>query len=120
MCQAGDNLYVKIVDYKSGSQKFDIVELYYGLSLQLVVYMNAARALEEKTHLGKRVIPAGILYYNIDDPMIERDDFENMDNENVREEVLEDVLLKLKSNGLVNASPEVIRLFDRILQRIPP
>lgn len=113
VCQAGDNLYVKIVDYKSGSQKFDIVELYYGLSLQLVVYMNAARALEEKTHPGKRVIPAGILYYNIDDPMIERDDFENMDNENVREEVMEDVLLKLKSNGLVNASPEVIRLFDR-------
>lgn len=26
---------------------------------------------------------------------------------------MEDVLLKLKSNGLVNASPEVIRLFDR-------
>lgn len=113
VCEVGDNLYVKIVDYKSGSQKFDIVELYHGLSLQLVVYMNAARALEEKTHPGKKVIPAGILYYNIDDPMIQRDDFENMENEDAREKLMEDVLLKLKCNGLVNGSPEVIRLFDR-------
>ena len=78
LCEVGDNLYVKIVDYKSGNQRFDIAALYYGLSLQLVVYMNAARALEEKEHPGKKVIPAGILYYNIDDPMIERSSLDDV------------------------------------------
>src|SRR5699024_1566890 len=37
-----ENLYVKIIDYKSGNTEFDVVDLYYGLQIQLVVYMNAA------------------------------------------------------------------------------
>ncbi len=74
LCQDDKNVYVKIVDYKSGNTKFDIVALYQGLSLQLVVYMNAAQALEARRYPGKRIIPAGILYYNIDDPMIETED----------------------------------------------
>lgn len=76
LCQDEENVYVKIVDYKSGNTKFDIVALYQGLSLQLVVYMNAAQALEARRWPGKRIIPAGILYYNIDDPMIEMEDME--------------------------------------------
>mgnify|MGYP002509008205 CR=1 FL=1 len=37
-----DKLYVKVIDYKSGNRRFDLAALYYGLQLQLVVYMNAA------------------------------------------------------------------------------
>ena len=38
----GDRLYVKVVDYKSGNTQFQLLSLYHGLQLQLVVYMNAA------------------------------------------------------------------------------
>ena len=119
LCEVGDNLYVKIVDYKSGNQRFDIAALYYGLSLQLVIYMNAARAMEEKEHPGKRVIPAGILYYNIDDPMIERADFSEVSDPEAAAACEDEILVKLKSNGLINASPDVIRLLTGNLQRIP-
>lgn len=39
-----DKIYVKIMDYKSGSTSFDLALLYHGLQLQLVVYMDAAKA----------------------------------------------------------------------------
>lgn len=49
-----DKVYVKIIDYKSGNTSFSLVNLYHGLQLQLVVYMNAALELEEKRHPGKK------------------------------------------------------------------
>ena len=110
MCETVDQLYVKIVDYKSGNKHFDLAALYYGLSLQLVVYLNMARAMEEKAHPQKTVIPAGILYYNIDDPLIEHKDA--LEDESAPP-VEDEILVKLKSSGLVNGSPEVIRLLDR-------
>ena len=120
LCFAGDNVYVKIVDYKSGNDKFDIVQLYEGLSLQLVVYMNAARAMEEKRYPGKKIIPAGILYYNIDDPMADYNDFSDLEGEELKEAVEESLLQKLKSNGLINSSPEVIRRFDKEFTKDSP
>ena len=38
LCCEEDRVYVKVVDYKSGSTSFDLASLYDGLQLQLVVY----------------------------------------------------------------------------------
>lgn len=101
-----DSVYVKIIDYKSGTTSFDMVALYYGLQLQLVVYLNAAVEMEQHKNPDKKIIPAGILYYNISDPMIEREGMEK--EEDIKKKILE----KLKMNGLVNSDSEVIRLMD--------
>ena len=60
---------MKIIDYKTGNTSLDLVALYYGLQLQLAVYLDAAVELEQKKHPGKQVEPAGVFYYHIDDPM---------------------------------------------------
>lgn len=101
-----DHVYVKIIDYKSGSTSFDMVALYYGLQLQLVVYLNAAVEMEHKKKPDKQVVPAGILYYNISDPVVDREEADN--EERIRQRILE----KLKMNGLVNSDSDIIRMMD--------
>ncbi len=70
LCEDEDQLYVRIIDYKSGTTKFDMSALFYGLQLQLIVYMEAAMDQKSRQAGGKKVTPAGILYYNISDPFI--------------------------------------------------
>lgn len=65
-----ENLYLKIIDYKSGNMLFDFTKIFNGLQVQLVVYMNAILELEGKKHPGKRMIPAGMFYFHVDDPVI--------------------------------------------------
>lgn len=101
-----DRVYVRIIDYKSGNTSFSLLNLYHGLQLQLVVYLNAALELEEKKHPGKRAEPAGIFYYHINDPMVEGNGAES------EEEIRLAVLEQLKLNGLVNGDPEVYRAMD--------
>ena len=51
ICEDEDNVYVKVIDYKTGAKAFDLGELYYGLQLQLVLYLNTAS--DERSNLGK-------------------------------------------------------------------
>ena len=106
-CEVDDTVYVKVIDYKSGNRKFDLAALYYGLQLQLVVYMNAAMEIEQKRHPDKRVVPAAMLYYHIDDPMVVDGDEMTPEQINAR------LLQELKMTGLVNKSDESVRLLDR-------
>ncbi|MBQ8278320.1 MAG: helicase-exonuclease AddAB subunit AddB [Roseburia sp.] len=101
-----DKVYVRIIDYKSGNTSFSLLNLYHGLQLQLVVYMNAAMELVGKKHPGKQVEPAGIFYYHVKHPMV--DGTGNESDEEIRAVVLE----QLKLNGLVNDNPEVYREMD--------
>lgn len=105
-----EHVYVKVVDYKSGNRKFDLVALYYGLQLQLVVYMNAALELEKKKNPDKEIVPAALLYYHVDDPVLEV-------NGELSDEEIEQALLKqLRMNGVVNSNPEIIEKMDRYME----
>ena len=106
-CEAEDKVYVKVIDYKSGTRKFDLAALYYGLQLQLVVYMNAAVEMEQKKHPEKKVVPAAMLYYHIDDPMVE--DGEGMTPEQINRKLLQE----LKMTGIVNENDEAVRFLDK-------
>lgn len=100
-----DKVYVKIIDYKSGNTNFQMAALYHGLQLQLVLYMDAAmKSLKKSTE--KQILPAGIFYYNIDDPVV---DGEASDTPETIEAKIKE---KLRMNGLVNGKEEVVNLLD--------
>lgn len=105
-CANENGFYVKVIDYKSGRTKFDLVKIYHGTQLQLMVYMNAAMELVEKQS-GRKPVPGGVLYYHIDDPVIEAE--EGMTEEEAREAIL----MQLRPDGLVNREEAVYRLLDR-------
>ena len=110
LCEDEHHVYVKIIDYKSGNTSFDLAALYYGLQLQLVVYMDAALEREEKRHPGKEAVPAGMFYYHIQDPVV---DWEPEEDE---ETIEEKILKKLRMSGLVDSDLEVIRHMDREIE----
>lgn len=104
-------LYVKVIDYKSGQTSFDLSSLYYGLQLQLGVYMNAAVELMKRKNPDKEVVPAGMFYYHIDDPVIDW-------KPGIQpQEVESQILKKLRMSGLVNSDLEAIRHLDREIQK---
>ncbi|MGN1192094.1 MAG: helicase-exonuclease AddAB subunit AddB [Dorea sp.] len=95
-CEDGDKVYVKVMDYKTGSKAFDVVALYHGLQLQLMVYMDAAVKNEQKRHPKKEVIPAGVFYYRIQDPLVD-----------LQEGSLEEAVLReLKPDGMINLNAD--------------
>lgn len=100
------HVYVKVVDYKSGDKHFDLAAVYYGLQLQLVVYMNAALELEAAKHPGKEAVPAALLYYHIDDPAVESP------VELTAEELGEQIARQLRMNGVVNSEPGIVERLD--------
>ena len=108
-CETENTRYVKVIDYKTGSTKLDPGDLYYGLQLQLVVYLNAALEADQKHHPDKMTEPAGIFYYHIEDPMV---DAEKAGTEAER---LETLMKELRPQGLCRSEMEVLKLLDRTL-----
>ena len=111
ICEDEEHVYVKVIDYKSGNTSFDLVALYYGLQLQLVLYLNAAMELEQKNHPDKQVVPAGIFYYNIKDPVV---DYVEEEGE---EGLYNRILKQLRMNGVASADKTVLELMDKNLEK---
>lgn len=109
LAHQADKVYVKIIDFKSGKKDFDIAALYYGLQLQLVVYMEVAKAMQQEQHPDKEVIPAALLYYHVSDPLIKDGAGKS------KEEILSKIRSELRTTGLVNESDQVIALLDEDL-----
>ena len=101
-----ERVLVKVVDYKSGDKHFDLAALYYGLQLQLVVYMNAALEYEKKKHPRKEVIPAALLYYHVDDPAVESP------VELGEDELRELIEKQLRMKGVVSSEPGIVERLD--------
>ena len=96
-CETENGKWIKIVDYKSGTRDFSLEELYYGLSMQLAVYMTAVLREKENTNAA----PAAMFFYHVDDPLVEKSDH-----------VEQDVLKKQRVKGLVNDRMEIVRKLD--------
>lgn len=107
ICEDSGCVYVKVTDYKTGMKSFDITALYHGLQMQLPVYLNAALDVEKRAYPDKEIIPAGIFYYRIQDPVVDRKDKE--------EEVEKSILKELRLDGLVNGDEAVISHLERDL-----
>lgn len=104
----GDELYVRIIDYKSGSKDFKLSDLFYGFQLQLLVYLDAILDFESNGE-NKAVFPGGILYCKIDNPLI------SVKKKLSDEKIGEEILKSLKMKGLVLDETDIIKKMDTSL-----
>ena len=99
-----DNNYVRIIDYKSSIKNIDFSDIYSGLQLQLITYLDAVCKEED-------LIPAGILYFNLLEQII------NSDKKLSEEEIEEKIKNNFKMKGLILADVKVAKLHDKNLDK---
>lgn len=113
-----DKLFYRIVDYKTGRQKVKLDEVYYGLRQQLFVYMEAAqkylKALMLSQGKNKEIVPAGVYYYNVSDPVIDEADAPS--DESLNRELRDKILAELKMEGYTNLRDLIPEYTDRDLK----
>lgn len=103
----GNNVYYRIIDYKSGSKKFRLSDVYYGLQVQLLTYLDAI--LTSKNSFGENSKPAGVLYFKLDDPII------GIDESKSDEEIKKEILKELKMKGLLVKDADILKEMDETL-----
>lgn len=104
-----DGTYVRVIDYKSGNQAFKLSDVYYGLHIQLIAYLDAILENGEKV-FKEPVLPGGVLYFKVDDPMI------RTSAEAAEEEIEKAIMKQLKMRGLLLADVRLIREMDREIE----
>ncbi len=107
----GDHVYVRIVDYKTGSMTFSLSELEYGLNTQMLLYLfslctSPGYTFRKMTSLGdgELPLPAGVVYLSA---AISKSPLERFDT--TEEEIICTAEQKLVRSGLILDEAQVIR-----------
>ncbi|EIF6158284.1 helicase-exonuclease AddAB subunit AddB [Clostridium perfringens] len=101
--------YLRIIDYKTGSKKFDLNKFYNGLQMQLLVYLDALINNSENI-VENQAMPGAILYFRIDDPILKSK------GDLTEEEIKSEVLKELKLEGLLLDEVKVVKAMDNTLE----
>lgn len=95
--------YIRIIDYKSYNKELKLSDIYYGLQLQLLVYMDAS--------LKDELIPGGMLYLKLDDPILKT-------KKNIsKEEVEDEINKKLRMKGIILSDARLIKAMDSKMEK---
>ncbi len=104
--QTDEGVYLRVIDYKSGRITISLSDIYYGLKLQLLGYLDVALRYAE-TIAGGAGLPGAILYFRMDDPLV-RTAGEIPSSDDVEKKIFKE----FRMTGLVLADQKVVRLMD--------
>ena len=97
-----DGKYLRIIDYKSSSKNIDLNEVYAGIQIQLLTYMDAVCKEED-------AISAGVLYFNLLEQIVKSE------KHLTEEEIEEKIKANFKMKGLILADIKVVKMHDKTL-----
>lgn len=98
-------LYLRVVDYKTGKRTFSLSDIWYGLGLQMLLYLFALER-SGKVRYEKEVVPAGVLYVPARDVLV------SADGPLSAEEILEEKTKALRRSGLLLDDPEILQAME--------
>lgn len=103
LCEIDGTKYVRVVDYKTGTKEFNISDIYYGINLQMFLYLSAVER-GAGARYGGELTPAGVLYMPAVSPSVSADG--TADDGSVRRKILEKYTMKgviLEDNAIITA-----------------
>ena len=99
-------LYLRVVDYKTGRKSFSLSEVWYGMGLQMLLYLFALEA-DGGHRYGHEIVPAGVMYVPARSAML------SLSRELDQEEVEKERGKELRRSGLVLSDAETIEAWER-------
>lgn len=96
----GNQVYARVIDYKSGLTSFDISRVWAGLDLQLMLYLRAAMGWRQAP------LPAGVFYLSLKQPFVDTTSLEDADIEQL-------IANNLLMDGVFVDDPDVVAALDR-------
>lgn len=110
MAESDQGLLLRVIDYKSSQTDLRLHEVYYGLSLQMLTYLDVLLSSAE-AWLGRPALPAGTLYFHVHNPLLQSSNGMSAD------QAQHEMLKRFKMKGLLLADREVISKMDNELEK---
>ncbi|RYG72621.1 helicase-exonuclease AddAB subunit AddB [Lentibacillus lipolyticus] len=107
--ESDEGLFLRIIDYKSSDQRLSLLEVYYGLALQMLTYLDVILSQSEQW-LGTKAEPAGVLYFHVHNPLL------NLNGQMTDEAIEKELFKKYKMQGLLLSDEEIVKLMDTSIE----
>lgn len=98
-------MYIRVVDYKTGIKKFSLSDVWYGMGLQMLLYLFALDRAGQSRY-GSEIVPAGVMYIPARDVLI------SAKAEMSPQEIISEKLRARRRSGLVLDDPEVLNAME--------
>ena len=102
----GDKLYLRVVDYKTGKKAFSLSDVWYGMGLQMLLYLFAL-APEGAEKDGREIVPAGVMYVPARSALVA------VESEEGDDEIDKKRRDELRRSGLVLDDPALIEAWEK-------
>lgn len=103
--EGGRQKYFLILDYKTGEAELDVFDVYYGLRLQLLTYMEAAARFFRRGGTGE-AFPAGVLYCALKNPAV------RLSHKQDGAAAAKELASRLRMTGWLLNDPSIVRSVD--------
>lgn len=112
----GNDVYIRVVDYKTGLKDFSLSDIALGLNLQMLLYLfalwlNPSETFKKKAGCGKdgMILPAGVLYFSAKAPEL------SIEKEENAEIVTDKANRALTRKGLLIDDKEILTAMEKSL-----
>ena len=106
--ETDDNTFIRVIDYKTGGKKFELGEVFYGLNMQMLIYLFA---IWQNGHdYYKNPTPAGVLYFQAKSPKVGS---KKITRESAPEDSRAEYLNELKMHGMVLNNADVVAAMEK-------
>ncbi|WP_138493275.1 PD-(D/E)XK nuclease family protein [Paenibacillus pinistramenti] len=110
MAESEQGILLRVIDYKSSQTDLKLHEVYYGLALQMLTYLDVVLSSAEEW-LGSPAKPAGTLYFHVHNPLLQSS------NALTADQARQEMLKRFKLRGLVTADREIAVMMDNQLEK---